>query len=147
MWGGNILESFSEPMIKGGGRSGSCIRLTYGWVVKLFGTYYQGNVFESRRHQICSVDKSLTAVCLGSITRTMHMDYVWHTPTLVISQCVRGWLNERTLCQVGLFSRATASNNCRKDIGLSKLSVDSTLYCKVAERVRYFCSSSVGELK
>jgi len=43
-------------------------------------------------------------------------------------------LSERTLSQAGLLSRATASNSCREDIGLTKLSPDSTLYRKVAER-------------
>jgi hypothetical protein len=40
----------------------------------------------------------------------------------------------RTLRQVGLLSRATTSNSCRKNIGLSKLSTDSILYLKVAEK-------------
>jgi hypothetical protein len=40
------------------------------------------------------------------------------------------WLSGGTLRQVGLLSRATASNSCRKNIGLSKLSPDSTLYRK-----------------
>ncbi len=36
--------------------------------------------------------------------------------------------------QAGLLSRAAASNICRKNIGLSKMSPNSTLYHKVAER-------------
>jgi hypothetical protein len=40
----------------------------------------------------------------------------------------------RTLCQVGLPFRATASNSCRENIGLSNLFPDSTLYRKIAER-------------
>jgi hypothetical protein len=48
--------------------------------------------------------------------------------------------------QAGLLSRATASNNCRKNIGLSKLSPDSNLYLKVAER-RVILSSTYIELK
>jgi hypothetical protein len=52
------------------------------------------------------------------------------------SQCVRGALR-----QTSLRSRATARNSCRKNIRLSKLSPDSTLYCKVAER-RGILSSS-----
>ncbi len=47
----------------------------------------------------------------------------------MVSQCVRG-----TLRQAGLLSRAIASDSCRENIGLSKLSPDSTLYCKVTER-------------
>ncbi len=38
-----------------------------------------------------------------------------------------------TLRQAGLLSRATASNSCRKNIGLTTLSPDSALYRKVAE--------------
>ncbi len=52
-----------------------------------------------------------------------------------------------TLRQAGRLSRATASNNCRKNIGLSKLSSDRTLYRKVAERrstLLLFFSSSDG---
>jgi len=43
------------------------------------------------------------------------------------------WLSGRTLRQAGLLSRATARNNCTKNIGLSKSSPDSTVYCRVAE--------------
>jgi hypothetical protein len=42
-------------------------------------------------------------------------------------------LSGGTLRQVGLPSRATASNSCRENIGLSELSPDSTLYRKVGE--------------
>jgi hypothetical protein len=42
-----------------------------------------------------------------------------------------GWV---TLHQLGLLSRATASDSFRNNIGLSKLSPDSILYRKVAER-------------
>jgi hypothetical protein len=35
-------------------------------------------------------------------------------------------------------SRATASNSCRKNIGLSKLPPDSIRYRKVAEKRGYF---------
>jgi hypothetical protein len=43
-------------------------------------------------------------------------------------------LSEGTLYQAGLLSRATASNSCRKNIGLTKLPPNSTLYCEVASR-------------
>ncbi len=43
-------------------------------------------------------------------------------------------MSRGTLCQAGLLPRATANNSCRKNIGLSKLSQDSTLDCKVPER-------------
>jgi hypothetical protein len=43
-------------------------------------------------------------------------------------------LSGGTLRQAGLLSRATASNSCRKNIRLSKLPPDSTLYRKVAKR-------------
>jgi hypothetical protein len=65
---------------------------------------------------------------------------LWHTLVLVTSMwlvSVYGELKRlggRTLCQTGLLSRAAASNSCRENIGLSNLSSDSTLYCKVAER-------------
>jgi hypothetical protein len=44
-------------------------------------------------------------------------------------------------CQAGLLSRATASNSCTKNIRLSKLSRDSILYHKIAER-RFILSTS-----
>ena len=44
------------------------------------------------------------------------------------------------MSQTGLLSRAVASNSCRESIELSKLSLDNTLYGKVAERQG--CSSS-----
>jgi hypothetical protein len=109
-----------------------------------FGTYYQSPVFESRRHQTSNDLGQVTNVCLSRITRTMHTDYVWHTPTLVVSQCVRElkWSSLWTLRQAGLLSRVTASNSCKKNIGLSKLSPDSTLYRK-AEYAFYFISNLV----
>jgi hypothetical protein len=58
-----------------------------------------------------------------------------HRPLWLVS--VHGelkWLSGGTLLQAGLLSRATASNSCRKNIGLSKLSPDSTLHRKVAKR-------------
>jgi hypothetical protein len=44
-------------------------------------------------------------------------------------------LSGGTLRQAGLLSRTTASTSCRKSIGLSKVSPDSTLYLKVAEKI------------
>jgi hypothetical protein len=54
----------------------------------------------------------------------------------VVSQCVRGAqaIERKDSESAGLLSRAAASNSCRKNIGLSTLSSDSTLYRKVAER-------------
>jgi hypothetical protein len=43
-------------------------------------------------------------------------------------------LSGRTLNQAGLLSTVTAVYGCRKDIGLTKLSSDNTLYRRVAER-------------
>ena len=43
-------------------------------------------------------------------------------------------LNERTLSQAGLLSRATADISCKEDIGPLKLPSGSTLYRKVVER-------------
>jgi hypothetical protein len=40
-------------------------------------------VFEPRRHQTWSDLGQVTSGCLSQITRTMHTDYVWHTPGLV----------------------------------------------------------------
>ncbi len=48
-----------------------------------------------------------------------------------------------TLRQAGFLSKAAASNSCRKSIGLSKLSPDSTLYRRVIER-RVILSSSLN---
>ncbi len=47
----------------------------------------------------------------------------------MVSQCVWG-----ALCQADLLFTTTVSNSCKKNIGLSKLSPDSSLYRKVAER-------------
>ncbi len=76
--------------------------------------------------------KSLTAVCLGSpgcyilITCDIHR-LLW----LVRVYGELKGLSVGTLCQVGLLSTATASNSCRKNIELSKLSPDSTLYTSI----------------
>ncbi len=43
-------------------------------------------------------------------------------------------MSRGTLLQAGLLSGTTASNSCRKNIGLTKLSADSTLYRMVAKR-------------
>jgi hypothetical protein len=43
-------------------------------------------------------------------------------------------LSGGTLRQVGLLTRATASNSCRKNIERSKVSLASKRYRKVAER-------------
>jgi hypothetical protein len=70
------------------------------------------------RHRM-NLDKSLTVVCLRSPGRTLR--------------------------QTNLVSRAAASHSCRKNIGFSKLSSDSTLYRKVAERrviLSFFLSSN-----
>ncbi len=65
----------------------------------------------------------------------MHTDYLGHTPSLVVSQCVRdAQVIERM--NSGLLSRATASNSCRKNIGLLKLTSDSTLCSKVRNELR-----------
>ncbi len=100
----------------------------YGWMVMLFGTYYESTVLEVRRHQTENDFGQGINGCLSRINQTKSTDYVCHTPALVASQCVRGscsdWAEE--LC----ISRATASNSCRKNIGLSKLSPHSTLYRK-----------------
>ncbi len=64
----------------------------------------------------------------------MHTDYVWHTPWLVSVYGEFKWLTRNTLHRADLLYKATASNSCRKNIGLSKLPPDSTVYCKVADR-------------
>jgi hypothetical protein len=66
------------------------------------------------RHGMALV-KSLVAFCFGSLRRTLY--------------------------QASLLSRAAASNSFRKNIGLSKLSPNSTLYRKV--RYSFFLISSV----
>ncbi len=43
-------------------------------------------------------------------------------------------LSGRTLNQAGLLSRTTPDNSCRKDIGLTKPSLDNILNRRVAER-------------
>jgi hypothetical protein len=112
----------------------------YGRVIMLFGTYYLSTVFEPRSHQTQNGLGQVANGCLSRIIRKMHTDYVWHTPAFVASMwwvSVYGelkWLSGGTLCQADLLSGATASNSFRKNIGLSKLSPDSTLYRKVAER-------------
>jgi hypothetical protein len=105
----------------------------FAWVIMLFGTYHQSTVLEPRRHQTWNDLGQVTSSCLSLITRTMHTDYVWHTPTLVASQFgwELKWLSGGTLRQAGFLSRATASNSCRKNMGLSKLSLDSILCRKV----------------
>jgi len=50
-------------------------------------------------------------------------------------------LSGGTLRQTGLPSRAAARNSCRKNIGFSKLSLDSTLNRTIAERREYSSSS------
>ncbi len=57
----------------------------------------------AHRHRM-TLDKSLTPVCLRSPGRTLR--------------------------QAGLLFRVTASNSCSKNIGLSKLFLDSTVYRK-----------------
>jgi hypothetical protein len=52
------------------------------------------------------------------------------------------YLSGGTLSQIGLLSRATASNSCMKNIGPLKISPDRTPYCKVGEREGYYYSSS-----
>jgi hypothetical protein len=94
------------------------------------------------RHGI-TLDRSLTAICLGSPVRS-HTDYEWHIPAVVASMRLvsiyekRNWLSGTTLRQTGLQSRATASSSCMKNIELPKLSQDSTLYRKVAEKLSIF---------
>jgi hypothetical protein len=89
-----------------------------------FGTYYQSTVFALRRDQTQNDLGQVVNGCLYRITGTMHIDYVWRTSTLVSgiwSVSVYGelkWLSRGTLHQAGLLSRATASNSCRKNIGL-----------------------------
>ncbi len=87
----------------------------------LFGTYYRITVFKPRpaRHR---------RRCI-LITSDIHRP-LW----LVSVHEELKWLSGGTLRQAGLLSRATASNSCRKNIRLSKLPPDSTLYRKVAKR-------------
>jgi hypothetical protein len=89
--------------------------------------------------------------CLARATKVLcsNLGAIRHTSALLASMwlvSVYGelkWLSEGTLRQAGLLSRATASKSCRENIGLSKLSSNSTLYLKVAERRGYSSSSSI----
>jgi hypothetical protein len=86
--------------------------------------------FGATRHRM-TLDKSLTAVFLGSPGRCILIMCDIHRPLWLVS--VHGeckWLSGETLRPADLLSRATAGNRCRKNIGLSKLSPDSTLYAK-----------------
>jgi hypothetical protein len=77
------------------------------------------------RHRM-TLDKSLTAVCLGPPGRCILITCGIYRPLWLVS--VYGelkWLSGGTLRQAGLLPRATANNNYRKNIGLSKLSPDS----------------------
>ncbi len=92
----------------------------------------------ANRHRM-NLEKSLTAVCLESPGRCILSTCDIHRPLWLVS--VYGelkWLSRGNLCQADILSGATASNSCRKNIGLSKLSVDSTLYQKAG-----FSSSSL----
>jgi hypothetical protein len=78
-----------------------------------------------------TLDNSLTTVCLGSPGRYILITCDIHRSLWLAS--VYGelkWLSGGTLSHGGLLSRATASNNCKKNIGVSKQSPDSTLYRK-----------------
>jgi hypothetical protein len=82
-----------------------------------------------------TLDKSLTAVCLRSSGRYILITCDIHRPLWLFSAYGElKWLSRETLCQAGLLSRATARNSCRKNIGLTKLSPQSTLHHKVADR-------------
>ncbi len=86
------------------------------------------------RHRM-TLDQSRTAVCLGSPGRCILITCDIHWPLWLVSAYGEiKWLSGGTLHQAGLVSKATASNSCRKNIGLKKLSPDSTLYRKVTER-------------
>jgi hypothetical protein len=74
------------------------------------------------RHRM-TLEKSLTAVCLKLPGRCILITCDVHR-----SLCVYGELSGGTVCQAGLLSKATASNSCQNNIGLSKLPPDSTLY-------------------
>jgi hypothetical protein len=81
------------------------------------------------------LDKLLTAVCLGSPGRCILITCDIHRSLWLVSVYDElKWLSGEFLGQVGLLSGASASNSCRKKIGLSKLSPNSTLYHNVAER-------------
>jgi hypothetical protein len=90
----------------------------------------------------------VTNGCLSRITWTMHSDYVWHTPALIASTWLVSVYEELKWLSGGTLPRDIASISCTENIGLSKLSPDSTLYRKVAERrgillqrdiLTYFC--------
>jgi hypothetical protein len=86
------------------------------------------------RHRM-TLDKSLTALYLGPSGQCILITCDIRRPLWLVS--VYGELerlNDGTLRQAGLLSRARASNSCRKNIELSNLSPSSTLYRKVAER-------------
>jgi hypothetical protein len=98
--------------------------------------------FNMTRHGM-TLDKSLTAVYLGSLGRCILITCDIHRPLWLVN--VYGELKRLsggTLCQTGRLSWSAASNSCRKNIGLSKLSPNSTLYRKVVERqdILYFWS-------
>ncbi len=62
----------------------------------------------------------------------------------MVSQCIRTvqvFERRNSARQVGVLSGAAAGDSGRKNIGLSKLSSDSTLYRKVAERRVSFLSN------
>ncbi len=86
------------------------------------------------RHRM-TLDKSLTAVCLGSSGRCILItcDIHWLLWLVGVYEKVKR-LNRGILRQAGFLSRATTSNSCRKNIRLTKLSSDRTVYRKVAER-------------
>ncbi len=90
--------------------------------------------FGATRHGM-TLEKSLTAVCLGSPGRCILITCNIRWPLRLVSVYEDPkWLSGGTLFQVCLLSRATTSNSCRKNIGLSKLFPASTLYRKVAEK-------------
>ncbi len=88
--------------------------------------------------------KSLRAVCLGSPRRCILITCDIHRPLSLVSMYGElKWLSGGTLFQACLLSRATASNSCRKNIGFSKLSPNSTLYRKAG----YSCFLELYEKK
>jgi hypothetical protein len=100
--------------------------------------------FGATRHGT-NLDKLLTAVCLDSYGRSILTTCGIQQPLWLVS--VYGELkalNGETLRQAGVPSRATARSSCRKNIGLSKLSPDSTLYRKIAERRGILSSIMLG---
>jgi hypothetical protein len=78
-----------------------------------------------------TLGKSLTAVCLKLPGRCILITWDVHRSLWLVS--VYGELSGGTVYQAGLLPKATASNSCQNNIGLSKLSPDSTLYLQVAE--------------